>query len=203
MLFRSDINNALSLRRALNEYCEASGQLVSDAKSSLFFSPCTPVEVRAEVCSTLNIMTEAITDKYLGLPPLVGVDRSDCFQYLIDKVIKLLNGWKEKLMSFGGKEVLIKAIIQALPAYAMSVFKLPKQICKGIISAMSQFWWGDEDQQKHMHWFAWWKMCIPKKHGGMGFRDLESFNLALLSKQVWRLLSEPDSLCAQVLRAKY
>ena len=37
----------------------------------------------------------------------------------------------------------------------------------------------------------------------MGFRDLESFNLALLSKQVWRLLSEPDSLCAQVLRAKY
>jgi hypothetical protein len=68
---------------------------------------------------------------------------------------------------------------------------------------MSQFWWGDEDQQKHMHWFSWWKMCIPKKQGGMGFCDLESFNLAMLSKQCWRLLSEPDSLCAQVLRAKY
>ena len=37
----------------------------------------------------------------------------------------------------------------------------------------------------------------------MGFRDLESFNLAMLSKKVWRLISEPDSLCAQVLRAKY
>ena len=37
----------------------------------------------------------------------------------------------------------------------------------------------------------------------MGFRDLHSFNLAMLAKQVWRLLESPDSLCAQVLRAKY
>ena len=68
---------------------------------------------------------------------------------------------------------------------------------------MSQFWWGDEDQQKHMHWFAWWKMCVAKKEGGMGFRDLHCFNLAMLAKQCWRLISEPDSICATVLRAKY
>jgi hypothetical protein len=37
----------------------------------------------------------------------------------------------------------------------------------------------------------------------MGFRDFHSFNLAMLAKQVWRLTNEPDSLCAQVLRAKY
>jgi hypothetical protein len=45
---------------------------VSEAKSSIFFSSCTDVDTRVEVCSVLNIMTEAITDKYLGLPPLVG-----------------------------------------------------------------------------------------------------------------------------------
>jgi hypothetical protein len=54
-----------------------------------------------------------------------------------------------------------------------------------------------------MHWKAWWKLCIPKKSGGMGFRDLQSFNLSMLAKQVWRLLSQPDSLCARVLRANY
>jgi ribonuclease HI len=54
-----------------------------------------------------------------------------------------------------------------------------------------------------MHWYAWWKLCYPKKEGGMGFRDFHSFNLAMLGKQVWRLISDPTSLCARVLGAKY
>jgi len=54
-----------------------------------------------------------------------------------------------------------------------------------------------------MHWFAWWKMCVPKEKGGLGFRDIASFNLALLAKQCWRLIENFDSLCARVLRAKY
>jgi hypothetical protein len=42
-----------------------------------------------------------------------------------------------------------------------------------------------------------------KRQGGMGFRDIHCFNLALLAKQAWRLLDNPDSLCVTILRAKY
>ena len=54
-----------------------------------------------------------------------------------------------------------------------------------------------------MHWFAWWRMCLPKYKGGMGFRDLHAFSVAMLAKQSWRLLTHLDTLCAHVLRAKY
>jgi hypothetical protein len=97
----------------------------------------------------------------------------------------------------GGKEILLKAIVQAIPAYAMSVFNIPKQVCKAICNAIARFWWGGSESQRKQ------KMSIPKNEGGMGFRDLHCFNQAILAKQCWRLLSETDSLCAQVLRAKY
>ncbi len=50
------------------------------------------VDVKTEVCQILNIMTEALSDKYLGLPALVGTDRSDCFRHLIDRVVSRIDG---------------------------------------------------------------------------------------------------------------
>lgn len=137
ILMMADISNTTGLQRALDDYCQASGQLVSNQKSSIFFSPCSSVDTRVQVCTSLNIMAEAITGKCLGLPPIVGVDRWDCFQHLVDRVLSRIRGWKEKLLYYGGREVLLKVVLQAIPSYAMSVFKLPKMICNAITTSMS------------------------------------------------------------------
>jgi hypothetical protein len=68
---------------------------------------------------------------------------------------------------------------------------------------MQRFWWGHKENDKRIHWMNWSKMGIPKSKGGMGFRDLTSFNKALLAKQFWRLWKTPNSLVAQLMRAKY
>jgi hypothetical protein len=46
-------------------------------------------------------------------------------------------------------------------------------------------------------------MARPKKDGGLGFRDLHLFNLVMLARQTWCLLTAPDSLCARVLQERY
>jgi hypothetical protein len=50
---------------------------------------------------------------------------------------------------------------------------------------------------------SWKQMGLSKEAGGMGFRDFTSFNKALLTKQAWRLWTQPNSLVAQITMAKY
>ena len=85
------------------------------------------------------------------------------------------------LLSQAGHEVLIKAVIQVIPTYTMSYFKLPKGIIKEIETLIRKFWWEYRGEQRKIHWVSWEKMCQPKGEGGMGFRELSKFNDSLLA----------------------
>lgn len=132
-------NVGFEVPQVLDDYCANSGQLVSEAKCSVFFSPTVDVEVKAEMCTTLNIFTKAVSEKYLGPPSMIGLDRSDSFTYLLERIIEILKGWKEKILSMGAKEILLKSVIQSIPVFAMAVFKIPKKLCKEMNDAMSAF----------------------------------------------------------------
>lgn len=56
---------------------------------------------------------------------------------------------------------------------------------------------------KKIVWVKWEVVCLPKELGGLGVKNLEWFNLALLGKWGWRLLTERDSLWSCILRSKY
>jgi hypothetical protein len=62
---------------------------------------------------------------------------------------------------------------------------------------------GHKDNDKKISWMSWEKMGVSKAKGGMGFRDVEAFNKALLAKQCWRLIQDPSSLAGSIIKAKY
>lgn len=142
-------------------------------------------------------------DKYLGLPVFVGQSKKNVFAYLKDRIWKRIQGWKEKFLPWAGKEILIKAVAQAIPTFAMGCFDLAKTLCDQLSTMICRYWWNQQEGNHKIHWLSWEKMILPKSKGGMGFRDIYGFNLAMRAKQGWRLLQNPDSLCAQILRAKY
>lgn len=65
------------------------------------------------------------------------------------------------------------------------------------------FWWDTSDGKRKMCWVAWNRLTKPKAGGGLGLRDIQLFNQALLAKQVWRVLTNPNCLFARVLLGKY
>ena len=46
-------------------------------------------------------------------------------------------------------------------------------------------------------------MTMTKSMGGMGFKDLKVFNTALLGKQAWRMISEPEALWVKIIKGIY
>lgn len=125
------------------------------------------------------------------------------FQSIVDRVWKRVKGWKERYLSRAGREVLLKSIAQAIPTYAMQCFKLPEGILKKINSICRDFWWGQKGEERKLTMVSWEKMCHSKEEGGVGLRDLCTFNMALLAKQIWRLATKPQSFAAMVLKGKY
>jgi hypothetical protein len=66
-----------------------------------------------------------LSEKSLGMPSDVGRSKYGAFQYLKERLWKKIQGWIVKILSAGGKEVLIKSVAQTVPIFSMSCFKLP------------------------------------------------------------------------------
>lgn len=113
ILIRANREDATQLQRILELYERCSGQMINKVKSAVSFSKNTKDSDRGVVRYTMNVTRETKNEKYLGLPVHIG--RSE------DMVWKRIQGWKEKFLSWAGKEILIKAVSQAIPTFAMGL----------------------------------------------------------------------------------
>ncbi|KAM0908155.1 hypothetical protein ACQ4PT_015643 [Festuca glaucescens] len=203
LFFRANPEEAGQVQEVLNIYARSTGQLINPGKCSILFGETSSMEEREAVKQVLQVTQETFEPKYLGLPTPDGRMSKSKFKSLQEKLIKRLIQWGEIYLSLGGKEVLIKAVAQAIPVYVMGLFKLPFGLLDEITQMIRDFWWGSEKGKRKAHWMSWDSMLRPKDQVGMGFKDMRLFNQALLAKQAWRLLQNPDTLCAQILKAKY
>ncbi|XP_027152078.1 uncharacterized protein LOC113752144 [Coffea eugenioides] len=200
---KADKQQATEIMNILKTYEAASGQMVNLDKSAVFFSRNMFSDQREEVRQALGGMNEAKQGKYLGLPMVISRTKDQIFGFVRENIKRRLQNWKSKFLSSAGKEVMLKSVAMAMPTYVMSCFKLSRKLCKDISALMANFWWGETSGRNKMHWTSWERMARKRNEGGLGFKDLEAFNKAMLGKQVWRILTKPNLLVSKVLKAKY
>ncbi|KAL5548426.1 hypothetical protein UlMin_003657 [Ulmus minor] len=128
--------------RILQGLRSATGQMMNLSKSAVFFGPALSEEDATSLVALLGVPRVRCHEKYLGLPCYSGKNKHGLFSSIKDRVWNKLCNWKSKLLSAGGREILSKAVIQAIPAYAMNLFKLPFTLIKELHRLCAQFWWG-------------------------------------------------------------
>lgn len=133
-----------NLKEIFYGYAAASGQIFNIQKSSLFFSGKIPESQRATIRGIFKLNVVSKHEKYLGFPSMIGRKKMGFFNDVKLKVLNKIARWQHKMFSSGGKEILIKAATQAIQAYAMSIFKLPRGLCDDIQRAIAKFWWGSK-----------------------------------------------------------
>lgn len=159
LLCNANATEAKEIMECLQAYGDASGRIINLQKSSSIFGAKIPENSKTEIKEILGIDKEGGDGSYLGLPECFSGSKIKLLNFIKEKLQGRLQSWFARTLSQGGKEILIKSVAMVLPIYAMSCFKLPKDVCAKLTSAMMEFWWSSGNN---------------KKKNPLGFRDIEN-----------------------------
>nr|GEX71441.1 hypothetical protein [Tanacetum cinerariifolium] len=104
-------------------------------------------------------------------------------------------------LTSSGCLTLIKPVLGSLGIYYLSIFKAPETILNSIESLRSRFFWGGSQDSRNMAWVKWSQVLPYFEKGGLQIGSLKAFNLALLQKWHWRLLSSPNNMWVNIIKA--
>jgi hypothetical protein len=194
IILRADAAGAQRLRMILDQFAEATGLTINFHKSTL-----VPMHVSdgniTLIRSLLGCRVEGFPQSYLGLPLSSDKLKMAQFSPLIAKVDKYLSGWSDVLLSTGGRVVLLNAVLDALPTFAMGALELPPALLKAVEGLRRAFLWDIKDRRASgaRCLVAWDAVCRPKLEGGLGIKCLSDKNECLQMKLVHRLHTDRDA----------
>jgi hypothetical protein len=140
--------------------------------------------------------------KFLGLPMGARIRALSTLKSILDKMLSKLQNWKFRYLSLRARVTLFNSVINSIPIYHLSIYKIPKPILKRLIAIQRSFLWGGANLDKKIPWVCWDQVYLSKEMGGLGVRNIIWVNHSLLSKWWWRILENRPSLLNKLLDAK-
>jgi hypothetical protein len=201
LFVEDDVDMAKNLKLVLCAFEKLSGLKINFHKSELFCFGET--KDRANVYVELFGCKEgALPFRYLGIPMSTQKLLNKDWSIIEERIQKKLSSWKGKLLSSGGRLVLINSILSSLPMYMLSFFRIPKGVLEKIDYYRSRFFWQCDEHKKKYRLARWSILRKPRSVGGLGILDLDLQNKCLLSKWLFKLMNE-DGAWQSILKRKY
>jgi hypothetical protein len=140
--------------------------------------------------------------RYLGLPMNTRKVNNKDWKTIKNRIKKRLIGWKGKMLSVGGRLVLINSVLSSLSMFMMYFFELSRGVLEKIDCFRSHLYWQNDPHKRKYRLVKWEVLCQSRDQGDLGIQNLDIQNKCLLSKWLFKLLNE-DGMWQQLLRNKY
>ncbi|KAK6117718.1 hypothetical protein DH2020_048570 [Rehmannia glutinosa] len=198
MLFsKGNLPSVKILIDCLNDFKNASGLDVNSFKSNLFTAGIYGDELD-NILNLLNFPLGTLPVRYLGVPLAAQKLNVNHYSPLYDRIASYINKWTANSLSYAGRLLLIKSVLQGVECFWLQIFPLPSTVIDRINRLCRVFLWG-----KNTSPIKWSKVCLPSDEGGVGLRDVHSWNKALLAKILWNIHSKADSLWVRWVHSFY
>ncbi|KAL9689317.1 hypothetical protein QQ045_009701 [Rhodiola kirilowii] len=200
-LFSSGRCSSISaLKESLDSFLQCSGLAVNSDKSQLFlagFSEDKKNWIESMVLSPVSDLPV----RYLGVPLThKSISAYDC-SIIIQRITGRLNCWSNRLLSRAGRRLLIISVLQAIVFYWARICILPKKVLKAINSICANFLWSGKSTRKGCHLIDWNSVCSEKKEGGLGIKNLDIMNDAMVMNQLWELNKNNMNVWSEWIKA--
>ena len=192
LLFHGDVQSAALMKLTLSQFYDFTGLQANPTKSCLFLAGLED-DVAESICQILQFPKGSLPMKYLGVPLITSRLKKVHCDDLVNRISSRILSWTSKFLSYAGRIQLIQSVLNGIFNYWSGMFILPKYILKQVECLMRRFLWTGGIEKGHGAKVAWAKVCMPKKEGGLGFKNLTQMNCILNLKHIWALFAKDNA----------
>ncbi|CAA3017425.1 Hypothetical predicted protein [Olea europaea subsp. europaea] len=184
MLFAKGDTTVSILMDCLTNFGNMLGLRMNIDESNLYI-----VGVHAEdmemIHGIVKIPKGSMPFRYLGIPLATERLKISTYDTFLDKITAHIGAWSRVSLSYAGKLELVKAVIQGVECFWLSIFPIPSTVASKIISLCQNFLWGSKKPL-----VTWRNICLSKGEGVLGLRDIKAW----ISKTLWNIHCKKDTL---------
>ncbi|XP_039066509.1 uncharacterized protein LOC120212171 [Hibiscus syriacus] len=190
---RGNLDSIAEVTSVLNHFYVLSGLNLNVNKTE-FYTAGIPDRTLDSIKSVTSFKQGFLPVRYLGVPLVTRkLTEKDCLP-LYDNIIRRLHHWSGKILSYAGRLELIKTVLYNVVNFWNRQFILPQKVINRLEQLFSRFLWKGNDTAAKGARISWDRLCCPKSEGGLGLKNIHSWNKACMLQLIRKIMAGEGSL---------